>query len=176
MTPVMASTMVAIIGVKYAAFFAIPSHHHATTTTTTTHRTREEGGDEWLCFDNPILPLCQATLSSVDQITCGSVQSMTTAGGLPYDHDGPLEKLFRFRPSNVMGYYFTRVGSGGSMMHRHKDEGGMEDGRLTTTTTTPESMRMKEQRGGGGGKATAAALLRRTYPISSYNAHGSHQM
>ena len=68
-----------------------------------------------LCFDNPILPLCQATLSSVDQITCGSVQSMTTAGGLPYDHDGPLEKL-------------------------------------------------------------GLGLLRRTYPISSYNAHGSHQM
>jgi hypothetical protein len=66
-----------------------------------------------------------------------------------------------------MGDYFTRVGSGGSMMQQHKDEGGMEDGRHPATTTTTESMRMKEQRGGGG-KATAA-LLRRTYPLSSYN-------
>jgi len=131
------------------------------------------GGTNGPCFDNPILnPLCHATLSSVDQITCGGVQGLTNAGGggLPHDRDdGPLEKLFRFRPSYVMGDYFTRVGSGGSMMQRHKDEGGME-----TTTTTTESTRMKERRGGGG-KATAA-LLRRTYPLSSYNGEAAAPM
>ena len=115
-----------------------------------------------LCFD-PITPFCQATLSSVDQITCGGVQSMT-AGGLPSPHghtDGPLEKLFKFRPSSyvVMSDYFTRGGSGGSDMQQqqHKDEREREDnGRH------PRSMRINER----GGKA--AALLKRTYPLS-YN-------
>lgn len=83
------------------------------------------------CFDQP---LCQATLSSVDQITCGSVQSSMT----------PLEKLFRFRPSN-MSDYFTRGGSGGSMQQNKEEEDN--NGRRQAT----ELMRMKER----GGKAAS---------------------
>jgi hypothetical protein len=118
-----------------------------------------------LCFD-PITPFCQATLSSVDQITCGGVQSITGSGVSPHHADGPLEKLFKFRPSSyvVMSDYFTRGGSGGSDMQQqlNKDEREREDNGRLPPSTGESLFRMKER----GGKA--AALLKRTYPLS-YN-------